>query len=53
MWPFMVFLGLVLIAVAVIGVTNGGTSLLTVVSAVCLGLIVAFGAWTFTRSGKA
>ncbi len=53
MWPFVGLFAVVMIALGVIGTTIDGMFFLTVTAAICLGLIVIVGAWTFTRRDKA
>lgn len=49
MWPFILFLAVVMIALGVIGTTITGMFFLTVVACVCLGLTVILGVWTLAR----
>jgi hypothetical protein len=52
-WLFVGVFAVIMIALGVIGTSIDGMFFLTVTAAVCLGLIVLFGAWTFTRRDKA
>jgi len=43
---------IIMVALGVIGTTIDGMFFLTVTAAVCLGLIVIVGVWTFTRRDR-
>jgi hypothetical protein len=49
MLPFMLFLAVVLVALAVVGTTISGMFYLTVTAAMLLGLTLVIGGWTVSR----